>query len=86
MLASLPYDALRAAASPDEALLAFLQRRYDAAAACGNWNRKALECLPDRVGFPTRPITGSPHDLFKIVSLERFHVSRKRENAPSFCF
>jgi hypothetical protein len=51
----LPYDALRAAASPDEALLAFLQSSYDAAAACGKWDRKALECLPGRVGFPTRP-------------------------------
>jgi hypothetical protein len=51
----LPYEAVRAAASPEEALLAFLQSSYDAAAACGNWDRKALECLPGRIGVPTRP-------------------------------
>jgi hypothetical protein len=37
------YDAVRAAASPDEALLAFAQSTYEAAANRGNWDRKSLE-------------------------------------------
>jgi len=39
----LPYDAVSAAASPDEALLAFLQSTYEAAADLGAWPRAALE-------------------------------------------
>ena len=39
----LPYDALRRAASPDEALLAFCQSTYDAAAGRGDWDRTALD-------------------------------------------
>ncbi len=39
----LPYDAVRTAASPDEALLAFLQSTYEAAANRAGWERKALE-------------------------------------------
>jgi hypothetical protein len=39
----LPYDALRAAASPDEMLLGFLQTTYEAAADSGAWDRAALE-------------------------------------------
>ncbi len=39
----LPYDAVRTAASPDEALLAFLQSTYEAAADLGKWDRAALE-------------------------------------------
>jgi hypothetical protein len=39
----LPYDAVRLATSPDEALLAFLQTTYEAAANLGNWDRRALE-------------------------------------------
>jgi hypothetical protein len=39
----LPYDVVRTADSPDEALLAFLQSTYEAAATCGKWNRLALE-------------------------------------------
>jgi hypothetical protein len=39
----LPYDAVRAAESPDEMLLAFAQSTYDAASTLGNWNRAALE-------------------------------------------
>lgn len=38
----LPYDAVRTADS-DEALLAFCQTTYEAAADCGGWNRGALE-------------------------------------------
>jgi hypothetical protein len=39
----LPYDAVREAASPDEALLAFAQSTYEAAADLGGWDRGALE-------------------------------------------
>jgi Family of unknown function (DUF5996) len=37
------YDAVRAAASPDDALLDFLQSTYEAAANKGGWDRKRLE-------------------------------------------
>ena len=39
----LPYDAVRTAASPDDALLAFAQSVYDAASLLGKWGRTALE-------------------------------------------
>jgi hypothetical protein len=39
----LPYDAVRQAADPDAALLAFLQSTYAAAARCAQWDRAALE-------------------------------------------
>lgn len=39
----LPYEAVRQAASPDEALLEFLQSTYEAAANLGHWDRAALE-------------------------------------------
>jgi hypothetical protein len=39
----LPYDAVRAAPSPDEALLAFLGSTYDGAARLARWDRAALE-------------------------------------------
>jgi Family of unknown function (DUF5996) len=39
----LPYDAVRAAPVPDEALLAFAQSVYDAASTLGKWDRAALE-------------------------------------------
>jgi hypothetical protein len=39
----LPYERVRSAASPDDALLDFLQSTYEAAAARGGWNREALE-------------------------------------------
>ena len=48
----LPYDAVRTAAAPDEALLAFLQSTYDAAADAGGWERVALECP---LGSPGKP-------------------------------
>ena len=37
------YDAVRTAASPDDALLDFMQSTYEAAANRGAWDRKALE-------------------------------------------
>lgn len=39
----LPYDAVREARSPDDALLDFLQSSYEAAANLGQWDRQALE-------------------------------------------
>ena len=39
----LPYDAVREADSPDEALLAFLESTYAAAADTAGWDRAALE-------------------------------------------
>jgi len=39
----LDYDVVRTAAAPDDALLAFMQSTYEAAADCGKWERKALE-------------------------------------------
>jgi hypothetical protein len=41
---ALPYDAIRTAADPDEALLDFLQSPYEAAAVLGKSDRDALEC------------------------------------------
>jgi len=51
----LPYEAVRAAADPDAALLAFLQTTYDAAADLAGWDRAALECDDGRIGIP-RPV------------------------------
>ena len=39
----LPYDVMRAARSPDDALLTFLRSTYAAAAELGGWDRGALE-------------------------------------------
>jgi hypothetical protein len=39
----LPYDAVRAALSPDDALLGFAQSVYDAASTLGKWDRDSLE-------------------------------------------
>ena len=48
----LPYDAVRAANSPDETLIEFLQSTYEAAASAGNWDRAALECPLGKAGVP----------------------------------
>jgi hypothetical protein len=48
----LPYEAVRTAADPDAALLAFLESTYQAAADCARWDRAALECPPGRPGMP----------------------------------
>jgi hypothetical protein len=40
----LPYDAVRTAAAPDQALLEFLQSTYEAAANAAKWDRDSLEC------------------------------------------
>jgi hypothetical protein len=46
----LPYDAVRLAADPDQALLDFLQSSYEAAANGAKWDREALECAPGQPG------------------------------------
>jgi hypothetical protein len=50
----LPYDAVRTAALPDQALLEFLQSTYDAAANAAKWDRDALECAPGQPGVVRR--------------------------------
>ena len=47
----LPYDAVRAAPQPDQALLEFLQSTYEAAAEAAKWDRDALECTPGKPGM-----------------------------------
>ena len=42
----LPYNSVRTALNPDQALLAFLQSTYEAAARSGNWDRETLERSP----------------------------------------
>jgi hypothetical protein len=46
----LPYDAVRTAAQPDQALLEFLQSTYEAAANAAKWDREALECASGQPG------------------------------------
>jgi hypothetical protein len=46
----LPYDAVRKASEPDQALLDFLQTTYEAAANAARWDRAALECPSGRPG------------------------------------
>ena len=49
------YEAVRTAADPDDALLAFLQSTYAAAADLAGWDRGALECEEGQPGRP-RPV------------------------------
>jgi uncharacterized protein DUF5996 len=46
----LPYDTVRQAAAPEELLLDFLSRTYEAAADAGGWDRARLECSPGVAG------------------------------------
>ena len=46
----LPYDAVRTAVDPDQALLYFLQSTYEAAADAAKWDRDALECAMGEPG------------------------------------
>ena len=48
----MPYDRVRTAADPDEALMAFLQTSYAAAADLAGWNRAELECGEGPIGRP----------------------------------
>src|SRR5215813_8574443 len=50
----LPYDVVRNAASPDDALLEFLQSTYEAAATLGKWDRSSLEVSQGKLGTPRR--------------------------------
>ena len=47
-----PYDAVRSAPSPDDALMEFLQSTYEAAADNARWDRAALECVQGKPGRP----------------------------------
>ena len=47
----LPYDAVRMASEPEQALLEFLQSTYEAAAEAAKWDRGALECRPGQPGM-----------------------------------
>jgi uncharacterized protein DUF5996 len=51
----LPYDAVRTAADPEQALLDFLQSTYEAAANAATWDRDALECALGQPGV-VRPV------------------------------
>ncbi|MEA2864332.1 MAG: hypothetical protein QOC84_2288 [Bradyrhizobium sp.] len=46
----LPYEAVRTAAAPEQALLEFLQTTYEAAANAAKWDRDALECALGQPG------------------------------------
>lgn len=48
----LPYEAVRASATPEADLLAFLQTTYAAAADLSNWDRQSLDC---ELGAPRVP-------------------------------
>lgn len=48
----LPYEAVRTADTPDDALLDFLQSTYEAAAKNGTWDRAALDYPVDRTSNP----------------------------------
>jgi hypothetical protein len=48
----LPCEAVRTADVPDDALLAFLQSTYEAAAETGGWDRAALDYPVDHSGNP----------------------------------
>lgn len=47
----LPYDTVRRAADPDDLVLDFLSKAYEAAADAASWDRERLECSP---GVPGR--------------------------------
>ena len=44
----LPYEVVRTAADPDQALMGFLRSTYEAAAERGGWDRAMLEDDPRR--------------------------------------
>lgn len=50
----LPYEAVRQAADPEAALLAFLDSTWEAASRLGKWPYETLECPPGRVCVPRR--------------------------------
>lgn len=54
----LPYDDMRRSPAPEQALLAFLQSTYEAAADLGAWDRKALERASAPSEFAFSPSAG----------------------------
>src|SRR5579871_6415329 len=48
----LPYDAVRTAPDPRQALMEFLQSTYAAAANAAKWDRASLECSVGEIGRP----------------------------------
>ncbi|MDP2358750.1 MAG: DUF5996 family protein [Beijerinckiaceae bacterium] len=69
----LPYDAVRTAADPDEALMAFLVSTYEVAANLGEWDRDLLECAhgaPRQIRRPDAE-TLRPPALSDDVTVER---------------
>ena len=50
----LPYDAVRTADDPEQALMEFLTSTYEAAASAGNWDRAALESPLGVPGVPRK--------------------------------
>lgn len=50
----LPYEAVRRATDPSDALLGFLRATYEAVADLGHWDRAALECKLGRPRVPRR--------------------------------
>ena len=70
----LDYDAVRTAASPDDALLDFMQSTYEAAANRGEWDRKALErhALEAASALPL-PLDLVPHQLRDIRPADILH-------------
>lgn len=73
----LPYDAVQAAADPDEALMAFLVSTYEAAADLGGWDRDLLECAQGRPREVRRP-TAAP-----IPAAAAADGTVEREDGPS---
>jgi hypothetical protein len=51
----LPYDVVRNASDPEDALLGFLESTYAAAARLADWDRASLDCPRGQIGVP-RPI------------------------------
>jgi len=51
---NLPYDAVRTADDPEQALMDFLVSTYEAAANLGKWDRSALECPLGVPGVPRK--------------------------------
>ncbi|MGF9566595.1 DUF5996 family protein [Neorhizobium sp. BT27B] len=66
----LPYEAVQAAADPDEALMAFLVSTYEAAADLGHWDRDQLECTHGQRGKVRELSAKTPEKATSSVSEE----------------
>ena len=66
----LPYEAVQAAADPDEALMAFLVSTYEAAADLGHWDRDQLECTHGQRGKVRELSAKAPENATSSVSEE----------------